>query len=222
MANSKISISIFQKVLRAWILKVEGRSFGFCSFTSNTRSLFEKIMRTPSDSYIARYTDIERTYKMHNIGAVPEFKMHNVRTVPTFKMHNIWTPMFYDICLELEFGLYSKKITAHCVCFIFVFYRTLFNQVSIGWIRNALFKKCLSTICSQYPDLYRPELQNDIFRPVSEFSTLKCPNRVFGCNFVTTWAMIVNIGLFSIYLFIAIWSRTVSKKKNYCILFTLN
>ena len=67
-------------------------------------------MRTPSDSYIARYTDIERTYKMHNIGALPEFKMHNVRTVPTFKMHNIWTPMFYDICLELEFGLYSKKL----------------------------------------------------------------------------------------------------------------
>ena len=46
---------------------------------------------------------------MHNIGTVPTFKMHNIGTVPMFKMHNVGTPKIYDLCLEMEFGLYSKN-----------------------------------------------------------------------------------------------------------------
>ena len=49
------------------------------------------------------------TYKMHNIGTVPTFKMHNIGTVRMFKMHNIGTQIFFDLCLELKFGLYGKN-----------------------------------------------------------------------------------------------------------------
>ena len=48
-------------------------------------------------------------FTMHNIGTVPKFKMHNVGTVPTFKMHNIGTQIFFNLNLELEFGLYGKN-----------------------------------------------------------------------------------------------------------------
>ena len=48
-------------------------------------------------------------YKKHNIGTVPTFKMHNVGTVPMFKMHNVGTPKIYDLCFELEFGLYKGE-----------------------------------------------------------------------------------------------------------------
>ena len=44
-----------------------------------------------------------------NIGTVPTFKMHNVGTVPMFKMHNVETLKIYNLCLELEFGLYGKN-----------------------------------------------------------------------------------------------------------------
>ena len=49
------------------------------------------------------------TYKMHNIGTVPTFKMYNVGTVPMFEMHNVGTPKIYDLCFELEFGLYKGE-----------------------------------------------------------------------------------------------------------------
>ena len=49
------------------------------------------------------------TFKMHNAGTVPTFKMHNIGTVPTFKMHNIGTQIFYNLFLELIFGLNGKN-----------------------------------------------------------------------------------------------------------------
>ena len=48
-------------------------------------------------------------FKMHNIGTVPTFKMHSVGTVPTFKMQNVGTLKFYDLCLELDLGLYGNN-----------------------------------------------------------------------------------------------------------------
>ena len=42
------------QISRAKILKVEGCDFGFWSFTSKTRSQFEKIMKIPSDSHTTR------------------------------------------------------------------------------------------------------------------------------------------------------------------------
>ena len=44
-----------------------------------------------------------------NVRTVPTYKMHNIGTVPMFKMHNIGTPKIYDICFELEFGLYKGE-----------------------------------------------------------------------------------------------------------------
>ena len=44
-----------------------------------------------------------------NVGTVPTYKMHNIGTVPMFKMHNIGTPKIYDLCFELEFGLFKGK-----------------------------------------------------------------------------------------------------------------
>ena len=46
---------------------------------------------------------------MHNIGTIPTFRMHNIGTVPMFKIHNIGTPKIYNLCLVLEFRLYSKN-----------------------------------------------------------------------------------------------------------------
>ena len=63
---------------------------------------------------------------MHNIGTVPTFKMHNVGTVPMFKMHKVGTPNIYDLCLELEFGLYGKTKTTYCVSFLLESSRTYF------------------------------------------------------------------------------------------------
>ena len=82
----------------------------------------------------------------------PTFKMHNIRTAPLFTMHNIGTSQNYSLCLELEFGLYLKnKLPLVALVFFYLNHLgqilsvclPLFNQVSIVWIRNALFKICI-------------------------------------------------------------------------------
>ena len=90
----------------------------------------------------------------------PTIKMHNIRTAPLFTMHNIGTSQNYSLCFELKFGLYIKnKLLLVALVFLYLNHLgqilsvclPLFNQVSIVWIRNALFKKSLLNIFHLIP-----------------------------------------------------------------------
>ena len=64
------------------------------------------------------------SHKMHNVRSVPTFKIHNIGTVPMFKMHNVGAHKMYDLCLELELGMYSKNKSLPFAYFCF----TLVNK----------------------------------------------------------------------------------------------
>ena len=60
-----------------------------------------------------------------------------VGTVPMFRMHNVGTSKIYDLYLKWEFGLYGKKITAHCVSF-FGAYPSLIKPTPIIFVHKFL------------------------------------------------------------------------------------
>ena len=76
----------------------------------------KKHNRKKNVEYLYLYSIILR-FCLSQILLLKKKECLNVGTVPMFKMRNVGTQIMYNLCFELEFGLYGKKDTMRCVIF---------------------------------------------------------------------------------------------------------